>query len=92
MDTFDELKTQLAKVGDMINNQSQDVLETPAPVGFVEVDYDRVNPHKFLDNLGANAAILGATYRKSQPVLSDKCDKIIGCIIELEKLIGEVHM
>jgi hypothetical protein len=61
--------------------------------GFNNVNYDKVNPWKFLDNLAVNATILKASYNiSSQTGLANKCDDIVTLSLELKRLIHEAHM
>jgi hypothetical protein len=70
------------------------LLNTNKP-GFVNVDYDKVNPWEFLDNMAVNVYLLGASYSHDpnhiQPEYAG-CVKAVKLILELRQLISAINI
>ena len=78
--------------------------ESPKPNGSVDVNYDDVDPWKFLENLAVNITILKSSYNISlmkdpKYGLADYvkkqingCDEAIALINRLGKLIEKIHI
>ena len=95
VDAHEQFNTLLNDLNNIIDQIHEEYVEDqPISMGFDEdVDYDNINPNEFLDNLAANAVILKASYDiGDQQDMANKCQKIIDNIIEIERLMCEVHM
>lgn len=95
MYTKEDISQMLNTLENMIETLPRDTDAAIEPVGFYEdIDYNNVNPFEFLDNLAANATILKASYSISgedgMKVL--QCERIVDNIIEIQRLMREVHM